>query len=735
MAESVSMDVEPIALKGVATKFSAEGDGISASAADMIPAQGESGHRAPKSGHEERRGRSWKVAVVLLAVVVAVAAGATAAALVLKSNKQSAAADELPTTSSSGSPRAVAPVTTEALDTPIERSNNIDELFEYAMDMGCLDATLYSTRAPSQEMCGRKCALLRRCAAFVFTESKGTCRLLKSSCQETWPGGGFLTGVKKSVDSDGYIVTVQQTENEPECAPGCPEALLGDGSCDPRCATPECGMDSGDCPSLQDKPELVDIGEPRSSVEIQEQRMNIVMPDAETCHAGSCVVGWVADGECDPSCNNEDCNNDAGDCAREEDRCSDRCPIAWIGDGQCDPECLSEECEFDGQDCDPAPTTTPVPSAEPGQANTDAAGSDPGNAAMVAEDPTEDVDVEEVTEEVQQEAPADPTSVEQPSDWCAPMCHSPNMVGDGNCQEQCNVEACFYDGGDCGERALEDDIPECTVRGTNGFCQEGCPCSRGEGDCDTDAQCGEGLKCKPKSCPNWMSKLTLKDGPQDCCFLPEDCQYTCPEGSYPKYGKNCVNSFEDCQCEEGYTRQIRRETCHWDPSETDPKSEGKSEFSSEQDFRSACMGHGKQFCGPWRWWESECPEECVDVCRSDRGNDRRRNMLSYYDSRQYREWPGAWGIRRALATGYFDQAYLGTGNLRGKFCVAICKSRRYATGCYESHRFMGERFCQYLKCDKFEERTTYIDGCHHEDDYIDLNCKVCKRIFPRCGRR
>lgn len=48
---------------------------------------------------------------------------------------------------------------------------------------------------------------------------------------------------------------------------------------------------------------------------------------------------------------------------------------------------------------------------------------------------------------------------------------------------------------------------------------------------------------------------------------------------------------------------------------------------------------------------------------------------------------------------------------------------------------MGERFCQYLKCDKFEERTTYIDGCHHEDDYIDLNCKVCKRIFPRCGRR
>lgn len=112
----------------------------------------------------------------------------------------------------------------------------------------------------------------------------------------------------------------------------------------------------------------------------------------------------------------------------EEDRCSDRCPIAWIGDGQCDPECLSEECEFDGQDCDPAPTTTPVPSAEPGQANTEAAVSDPGNAAMVAEDPTEDVDVEEVTEEVQPEAPADPTSVEQPSDWCAPMCHSPNMV-------------------------------------------------------------------------------------------------------------------------------------------------------------------------------------------------------------------------------------------------------------------------------------------------------------------
>jgi hypothetical protein len=92
---------------------------------------------------------------------------------------------------------------------------------------------------------------------------------------------------------------------------------------------------------------------------------------------------------------------------------------------------------------------------------------------------------------------------DEPSDWCSPKCYSPKMVGDGRCHSECDTEACHFDGGDCGREASEDNIPACTVRGSTHFCSEECPCSHGSGDCDSDVQCAEGLKCKPGTCPKW----------------------------------------------------------------------------------------------------------------------------------------------------------------------------------------------------------------------------------------
>lgn len=135
-----------------------------------------------------------------------------------------------------------------------------------------------------------------------------------------------------------------------------------------------------------------------------------------------------------------------------------------------------------------------------------------------------------------------------------------------------------------------------------------------------------------------MSRLSLKEGLQDCCFRPDECQYTCPRGSINRHGKNCVNSFADCECKEGYRRHDRKESCERD-DDVGVLSEGKSEMSSERDFRSACAGQGKQFCGPWQWWTADCPDECVSRCRRDR--DRRRSLLSV----PYRQWPGRFGVR------------------------------------------------------------------------------------------
>jgi hypothetical protein len=133
-----------------------------------------------------------------------------------------------------------------------------------------------------------------------------------------------------------------------------------------------------------------------------------------------------------------------------------------------------------------------------------------------------------------------------------------------------------------------------------------------------------------------MGRMTLKDGPQDCCFRPEECHFTCPANSSPKNGKNCVNSFDDCLCDDGYHADSDGTCARGDPNVL---SEGKSEYSSERDFRSECNGRGKGFCGPWEWWTAECPEECVKECSRER-RDRRRNLLVPFS-----EWPGSFGVR------------------------------------------------------------------------------------------
>ena len=51
----------------------------------------------------------------------------------------------------------------------------------------------------------------------------------------------------------------------------------------------------------------------------------------------------------------------------------------------------------------------------------------------------------------------------------------------------------------------------------NSCCTDNLPCGVGEGDCDSDSQCKEGLKCGSNNCEQKSGTFEKSD---DCCFDP-----------------------------------------------------------------------------------------------------------------------------------------------------------------------------------------------------------------------
>ena len=59
-------------------------------------------------------------------------------------------------------------------------------------------------------------------------------------------------------------------------------------------------------------------------------------------------------------------------------------------------------------------------------------------------------------------------------------------------------------------------VAKCT--GGDSCCSEDHQCGVGEGDCDSDADCEEGLLCGTGNCPSTRSAFW--DADDDCCYKP-----------------------------------------------------------------------------------------------------------------------------------------------------------------------------------------------------------------------
>lgn len=189
--------------------------------------------------------------------------------------------------------------------------------------------------------------------------------------------------------------------------------------------------------------------------------------DADACASAGCTVDMLNNGICDSECDNPQCQWDTAQC-----RCSSGCDYSsnYFGDGFCDAVCNNVFCFWDSPDCNTQNCDNGVIcydeilSGGGGGGGPGDGGGDPG--AGGGDDPCSD-----------------------PYAECASGCTCMS-VGNGICNAACNVEACYFDGYDCG-------FPDGGGGGGGGSgeCAPGCPdIWIGDGYCD--AACASSEACR-----------------------------------------------------------------------------------------------------------------------------------------------------------------------------------------------------------------------------------------------
>lgn len=188
------------------------------------------------------------------------------------------------------------------------------------------------------------------------------------------------------------------------------------------------------------------------------------------------------------------CNSGSGSTALQE--CAAGCPDSWINNGQCDSACNNAACNYDGGDCD----LTECPSGYSISVNNPDKCCSNGLPYYWAAD--------NMCRAISPYAA--PTST-QTMHYCAPGCPD-SGIGDGVCDNSCNVAACGYDGGDCA-------ITECNAGYSIAVNNDGICCPNGypyywsaDGKCHTTS--GQAPTPTP-GCPTGSSQAV--NNPGKCC--------------------------------------------------------------------------------------------------------------------------------------------------------------------------------------------------------------------------
>ena len=228
-----------------------------------------------------------------------------------------------------------------------------------------------------------------------------------------------------------------------------------------------------------------------------------------------------------------------------------------------------------------------------------------------------------------------------PSDYCAPGCYN-YLIGNEDCDSECNLEACNYDGGDCNRCAT--DCLQSWVG--DGYCHQHCytaACNWDGGDCaKLYSECALG-------CPaSW-----IKDGECDstcnnlaCRYDDGDCSAT------PTQSGSCATGCPSSYIGDGWCDSVcNNAACNYDGGDCSGSSTG----SCATDCPSSYIGDGR------------CDLACYNAaCNWDGGNGG-----NLYDGGDCSSYPHcAYGcLNVAVGDGYCDSACnVATCNYDGGDC-------------------------------------------------------------------
>eukprot|EP00727_Mastigamoeba_balamuthi_P002899 m51a1_g12606 putative peptidase s1 and s6 chymotrypsin hap (600) ;mRNA; f:849-3725 len=213
------------------------------------------------------------------------------------------------------------------------------------------------------------------------------------------------------------------------CGNNCPNALVGNGVCNPECYTRKCSHDGGDCARWNSSCALLcDPGGVNNSVCDAPCNVGACKYDGGDCdkyaHCNA-ILSQVGDGTCHWQYNNSNCEYDGGDCVF----CAPRCSLTHANNSVCDYACYNAACNYDRGMCD----------------------------RRVG------------------------------SGYCSVDCNR-SQVGDGVCDEACFNEACGWDAGDCLADTCHSPEHHCLLSWAgDGYCQPECAALSGSkfegGDC------------------------------------------------------------------------------------------------------------------------------------------------------------------------------------------------------------------------------------------------------------